>query len=167
MTFYLNGTILHGHNRLNFDMLLNPHSLAESIGLFQPQELKEFGSMISEHLEGEDTDHCWLVDDEQAILGAAYYAPEPFSERVWNLYFMGVNPSHQGQGRGSNLLKAVEQRLTEQGERLLLIETSGVGSFEATRAFYRKNGYDEEARIRDFYQPGDDKVIFRKVLNAS
>lgn len=28
-----------------------------------------------------------------------------------------------------------------------------------------QNGYDEEARIRDFYGAGDDKIIFRKSLN--
>lgn len=44
---------------------------------------------------------------------------------------------------------------------------SGLDSFELTRSFYRKNGYDEEARIRDFYRAGDDKIVFRKALDAS
>ena len=30
---------------------------------------------------------------------------------------------------------------------------------------YFKNGYDEEARIREFYQAGEDKVVFRKMLH--
>lgn len=47
---------------------------------------------------------------------------------------------------------------------MLLIETSGLAGFEAQRGFYRRCGYKEEARIRDFYQAGDDKVVFRKVL---
>ena len=34
-----------------------------------------------------------------------------------------------------------------------------------SRQFYCKNGYDEEARIREFYQAGEDKVVFRKVLH--
>ena len=54
--------------------------------------------------------------------------------------------------------------MTERGERVLLVETSGLPGFERTRAFYRKLGYDEEARIRDFYQAGEDKVVFRKAL---
>jgi hypothetical protein len=35
---------------------------------------------------------------------------------------------------------------------------------EKTRAFYLKCGYDLEARIRDYYTEGDDKVTFRKAL---
>jgi hypothetical protein len=55
-------------------------------------------------------------------------------------------------------------RWREKGERVLIIETSGVPSFEPTRAFYRNHGYAEEARIREFYGPGDDKVVFWKAL---
>lgn len=54
--------------------------------------------------------------------------------------------------------------LAARGERVLLVETSGLASFERTRAFYRKCGYDEEARIREFYQAGEDKIVFRKSL---
>jgi RimJ/RimL family protein N-acetyltransferase len=50
---------------------------------------------------------------------------------------------------------------------MLLVETSGLPDFERTRAFYLKCGYEEEAHIRDFYATGEDKVVFRKVLNAN
>ena len=148
------------------------YTLAEAIGLFQPDELEFFLEMMSEHLEGQLDDQCWIVDyekeddedDEESLMGAAYYAPEVFSQGVWNLHFIAVHPDHQGKGRGSSLLQYVEQFLMKQGERLLLVETSGMECFELTRLFYRKNGYDEEARIRDFYKPGDDKVIFSKAF---
>lgn len=52
-----------------------------------------------------------------------------------------------------------------RGGRMLLVETSGLPDFERTRRFYMKCGCEEEARIRDFYTTGDDKVVFRKVLN--
>lgn len=75
-----------------------------------------------------------------------------------------MQPDCQGQGRGAALIRYVEQTLTARGARLLLVETSGLPSFELTRAFYCKCGYDEEARIRDFYEAGDDKIVFRKAL---
>ena len=45
---------------------------------------------------------------------------------------------------------------------MLIVETSSLARFETAREFYRRHGYDEEARIRDFYGPGDDKVVFWK-----
>ena len=64
------------------------------------------------------------------------------------------------------MLAHIEDRLRSEDGRLLLIETSSGDGFELTRSFYRKHGYDEEARIRGFY--GDeDKVIFRKDLTAA
>ena len=64
-------------------------------------------------------------------------------------------------------MRHVEQALAARGGRVLLVETSGLPGFERTRAFYRKLGYDEEARIREFYQAGEDKVVFRKALGAA
>ncbi len=32
------------------------------------------------------------------------------------------------------------------------------------RSFYRKIGNEEEARIREFYSAGVDKIVFRKAL---
>jgi hypothetical protein len=49
---------------------------------------------------------------------------------------------------------------------MLLVETSRLPDFDHTRKFYIKCGYEEEARIRDFYATGDDKVVFHKVLDA-
>ncbi len=48
--------------------------------------------------------------------------------------------------------------------RLLLIETSSRPPYEIPRAFYRKHGYEVQARILDYYAVGDHKLIFGKVL---
>ena len=147
------------------DDITNLLALAEATGLFQTDELDDLNGMLSEHLShGSEGENCWIADDEDGLVGAAYYAPEQFAEGVWNLYFIGVHPQQQGNGRGTALLSYVEKDLAARGERLLLVETSGLDNFELTRTFYRKNSYEEEARIRDFYKTGDDKIIFRKAL---
>lgn len=61
-------------------------------------------------------------------------------------------------------MQAAEQRLRSLGQRILLVDTSSTDAFTLTRKFYTRNGYEEEARIRDFWSAGDDKVIFRKSL---
>ena len=97
-------------------------------------------------------------------MAAAYYAPEALTDGTWNLYFIAVREALKGQGLGSSLLQHVESGLRQNQQRVLLIETSGLDGFELTRRFYLKHGYSEEARIRDFYAAGEDKVVFWKGL---
>jgi hypothetical protein len=47
-----------------------------------------------------------------------------------------------------------------------VVETSSRPEYVATRAFYARRGYTEAARLRAFYAPGDDRVIFTKRLPA-
>ena len=141
-------------------------AIADAIGLFSPQE-EELGGMLAAYFDGNlGSDHFWITYDDGEPVGVAYYAPEQYADGTWNLYFIAVHPDRQGEGLGGKLLRYVEQTLTERGDRILLVETSGLPNFKQTRAFYRKNGYDEEARIREFYKAGDDKIIFRKALTA-
>ncbi|MGL4460733.1 MAG: GNAT family N-acetyltransferase [Planctomycetia bacterium] len=140
-------------------------SLGVSTGLFPPDGTDEVAGILDSVLDGNlGPDHVWLTDDEDGPVGTAYYAPEPMTEGVWNLYMIAVHPDRQRQGRGALLVRHVEQSLTTRGARLLLVETSGLAGFERTRAFYRALGFTEEARIRDFYKAGDDKIVFRKSL---
>lgn len=125
----------------------------------------------SSSLEPMNDEHTWIVleDDLEGVTGVAYFGPESHSDRVWNLYALAVTQHRQGDGRGSALVEWVEENLRSRGSdvaKLLLIETSSVESFAPTRAFYRKLGYVEEARVRNYYGDHDDKVIFWKDLTA-
>lgn len=63
-------------------------------------------------------------------------------------------------------MRHVEDDLRDRQQRLLLVETSGVPDFSLIREFYEKAGYHAEARVRDYYQAGDDMVLYRKDLTA-
>ena len=113
--------------------------------------------------------HHWLVSEaaDGTVLGAAYYAPEPFADRMWNLYFIAVSPIRQGSGIGGALIQRLESDLLERGPdhaQVLIVETSSTDQYALTRQFYPKHGFVEEARIRRFYGPDDDKVVFWKLL---
>jgi ribosomal protein S18 acetylase RimI-like enzyme len=143
-------------------------ALAAASGLFEPAQTAELAQMLDQHFNPEDENQeLWLTDDDHGPVSVAYVAPERMTEGTWNLYLIAVDPDRQRQGRGMALLNHIEHLLTARGERVLLVETSGVESFEYVRSFYRKSGYDEEARIREFYKAGDDKIIFRKALRKA
>ena len=80
----------------------------------------------------------------------------------------GGHPVHLTPGRaGTRLLAEVERRLGENAGRLLVVETSGRAAYAPTRAFYARRGYTEVARVRDFYAPGDDRIVFTKRLSPA
>jgi ribosomal protein S18 acetylase RimI-like enzyme len=142
-------------------------AVATASGLFEPSQTDELAQMLDQHFQATDSPDCWLTDDDDSPMGVAYAAPERMTEGTWNLYLIAVHPDRQRQGRGKALLAHVEQLLTARGERVLLVETSGTEDFEYVRKFYRHSGYEEEARIRDFYAEGVDKIVFRKQLSPT
>jgi GNAT superfamily N-acetyltransferase len=143
----------------DFDTLI---ALATASGLFEPDQTEILAGMLRSPNEND----VWFTDDDgSGPVGVAYMAPEKMTYGTWNLYWIAVHPDRQRNGRGKAILDHVENWLIGRGERILLVETAGIDEFEYVRNFYAKNGFEAEARIRDFYDSAVDKVVFRKVLN--
>jgi ribosomal protein S18 acetylase RimI-like enzyme len=124
------------------------------------------GAMMAGYLAGEDA--LWIVAEAGArITGFAFSQVEQLTEGTYNLRAMAVVADLRGTGIGSRLLAESEQLLAATGGRILLVETSSTPDFDATAAFYRNRGFTAEARIRDYWAAGDDKLIFRKALQPS
>ena len=96
--------------------------------------------------------------------GYVCYGPTPLTQGVFDLYWIVADPAVQGQGFGRHLIEYVEGDIVKRGGRMLLIETSSQDSYGGTIRFYKKAGYKLEARIKNFYRIGDDKLVFSKEL---
>ena len=120
--------------------------------------------MISDYFNNENSNDLWLTYEDNQPVAIAYCAPERMTEGTWNLLLIAVHPDYQGKGYGTSILHYIEQMLAARRERLLLIETSSLDNFVRSQAFYLKCGYEKEAQIREFYQAGEDKIVFRKLL---
>jgi ribosomal protein S18 acetylase RimI-like enzyme len=97
-------------------------------------------------------------------LGYAAWGQAPLTERTFDLYWIAVAPAAQGRGVGRALLTLVERAVAARGGGNLYIETSSRAVYARTRRFYVEAGYPRVARLRDFYAPGDHKVMFCKVI---
>lgn len=135
--------------------------IAETTDLFPAEMLDD---MIAGYLDASKPDIWFVAVDDDGPVGFGFCEPERMTEGTWNLLAIGVLPAHQNRGVGAAMLRYLEDLLRQREARILLVETLGTAEFERTRDFYRRNGYGEEARIRDFYTAGGDKVIFRKAL---
>jgi len=104
------------------------------------------------------------VDDEDASIGYICFGKRPLTQGTYDVYWIAVDPSLQGNGIGKKLMKFAEQKIKEKGGNLILVETSSQEKYLKTRLFYKACGYEEIARIRDFYIKGDDLTIFAKYI---
>jgi ribosomal protein S18 acetylase RimI-like enzyme len=63
------------------------------------------------------------------------------SDDTRNLYLIALHPKYQRAEIGSKLVKNVEDALIRQSGRIMLVETSCLPKFEATKLFYSKYGF--------------------------
>ena len=101
-----------------------------------------------------------------SLTGYACYGATPGTDRTYDLYWLAVDPAHQGSGLGSALLAEVERRVADRAGRMVVVETSGRDGYDAARRFYGAHGYEVTARLRDFYAPADDRVVFTRHLGT-
>jgi ribosomal protein S18 acetylase RimI-like enzyme len=143
-------------------------NLTVAAELFPPEESGIVQQMMADYFATKaDSGHACLVDEHDGqLIAVAYYEPLTATDRTWELTMIGVDRGHHRHGVGTRMLRAVEDDLRDRGQRLLLIETSATPAFDRARAFYLSRGYDEEARVRDYYENGDDMVLFRKALTT-
>jgi ribosomal protein S18 acetylase RimI-like enzyme len=117
--------------------------------------------------EPSDYEFVAAFDDAGSLAGYGCYGATPGTDGTYDLYWIAVDPAHQGQGVGSALLAEVERRVGARSARMLVVETSGRDGYEAARRFYGAHGYEVTARLRDFYAPADDRVVFTRHLGRS
>lgn len=141
---------------------------------FSPDEVEVALELIDSTLAG-DSDYEVLVaaeahatdHDRPNVVGYVCFGPTPMTEGTFDLYWIAVRPSLKGKGVGRALALAMEQELARRGARLVRVETESSTSYDATRAFYDKLGYERAAVFAGFYRPGVDLVTYRRVVTPN
>ncbi len=105
-----------------------------------------------------------MVDDQDLAIGYICHGPTPMARGTFDLYWIAVDPDFQEQGAGSKLLSFLEEGVKARGGRMILADTSTVPQYEKTQRFYVRNGFQQVARIPDYYHPGNDRITFCRRL---
>ncbi len=140
-------------------------SLLAATAMFNPEEISIAVSLLA---EPDDAGYRFLfLDNDKGAVAFACYGHIPGTDRSYDLYWIAVDPLYQGHGLGRQLLAEVERSVRAAGGERLYVDTSGRQQYAPTRKFYLSADYHMAAELRDFYRPGDDKIIFCKILGPS
>ena len=105
-----------------------------------------------------------VSEGEGKVEGYYCIGPTPATDGTYDLYWIAVDPALHGKGVGKRLDEHARDLVRQMGGRLLIAETSSQPKYEKTRSFYIGRGYQELARIREYYRPGDDLVVYGRYL---
>jgi ribosomal protein S18 acetylase RimI-like enzyme len=143
-------------------------AIAERTDFFNEEEVQCVADIWQSYLAlgTEVSGYTFYVDKDAGTLrGFVCVGPRSLTDRVYDLYWIAVDPAAQRLGVGKRLLERAEASVREKGGRILVIETSGTEKYSGTRAFYLSMNYLHEATLRDLYANGDDLCIYTKRLS--
>jgi ribosomal protein S18 acetylase RimI-like enzyme len=138
----------------------------ESSGYFHPQEIIVALELVDEALKkGNESGYYFITARvEDRIAGYICYGPIPMSFNRWDIYWIAVADRFRGKGIGGRLLAKTENHIRILGGKRAYIETSSSQLYAPTRRFHEKQGYVLEAVQKDYYNDGDDRCLYVKVL---
>src|SRR5947209_7051704 len=127
-------------------------AITQGTGLFLPIDLEALDSVLSAyHEENADAGHrCFTYEDNGQVIGFVYYAPAAMTDRTWYLWWIVVSKQIQAKGVGGQLLKQAEDGARAETGRLMMVETSGLPTYDLTRKFYIKHGYEVAGVLKDY-----------------
>jgi ribosomal protein S18 acetylase RimI-like enzyme len=160
------------NGRLKYRSRPRPEDLAAlralviATAVFYPRELSVAIELLAERLRlGAKSGYSFFFAEHAGeIVGYCAWGAVPLTRASYDLYWIAVAPAWQGRGVGRALMKRVEDAVARRGGGGLYIETSSRKVYSRTRRFYREAGYEQAARLPDFYARGDHKIVFRKWL---
>jgi len=140
--------------------------IVESSGYFSREEIAIAVELIDERIARGDASgyHFLFADSASGMLGYTCFGPIPGTRSGWDLYWIAVRRDAQGQHLGRELLEITERAVQAAGGTRLYAETSSRDQYEPTRAFYLRRGYTVAAQLPEFYGPGDDKLVYSKLI---
>ncbi len=140
--------------------------IVASTGFFSRAEVALALELVDERLsKGAPSGFHFLVaENKTGIVGYTCFGPIPATRHSYDLYWIATEASYRGIGIGKVLMSRTEELIAGRGGKNVYIETSGRSQYRPTRAFYKACGYRRTACLKDFYAPGDDKIIYVKIL---
>lgn len=140
--------------------------IVDSTGFFRADEIKVAVELVTEKLaQGAGSSYRFQFAEISGVaIGYTCYGEIPCTIGSYDLYWIAVHEEYRKSGIGRQLLAHTEASIAALGGRAVYIETASCEKYQPTRHFYTRNNYDLVATLNDYYSPGDDKLIYVKIL---
>jgi len=138
--------------------------IVESTNFFYDHEVEVAVELVTERLShGESTGYYFVFAELEGVTAAySCFGPIAMSKTSFDLYWIATHNDFRGKGIGKKVLEETCLEARKMGCKILIAETSGLEHYTPTRAFYDSNKFVLEARLKNFYDEGDDKLIYTK-----
>lgn len=136
-------------------------SMAE---VFIPEEVERSGSCISERLiRGIESGYYFVfAESDLVVVGFTCFGPIADTVASYRLFQVAVRNDFQRKGIGAGLLSETEKHITTMSGRRLFVEFSSRAVLEPASLFFQNQSFIPEASLKDFFDEGDDKLIYAK-----
>jgi len=135
-----------------------------STGFFYDHEVEIAVELVEERLNlGEVTGYYFVFAEVDGVTAAySCFGPITMSKTCFDLYWIATHNDFRGKGIGKKLLEETFREARKMGCKIIIAETSGLPHYAPTRGFYDSTSFVLEARLKDFYDEGDDKLFYTK-----
>jgi ribosomal protein S18 acetylase RimI-like enzyme len=136
--------------------------IVESTKFFHDYEVEVAVELVIERLhEGDKSGYNFVFAEVDGVVaGYSCFGLIACTKSSHDLYWIVTHDDFRGKGIGKKLLEETYKEARKMGATSLYAETSAKEQYAPTRHFYDKNSFTLEARLKDFYDEGDDKLIY-------
>ena len=121
---------------------------------FLPYALRQFINLFP--------DGFFVAEHNGSLVGYTVIGVKPCSKEAW-LISACVSTAHQKAGIGTKLLTACNDYCQSAGISSCQLTTDADN--QGAIKFYERFGFQQESEFRDYYEPGDHKVLMRKTYS--
>lgn len=117
-------------------------------------------------LDSSDEDNYVAVDGSAGeVAGVVGFSPDKYgTPDIYWINWLYVDNRLRRAGIGSKLLDFIIDRVRSRKARKLYLDTSSDPIYDAAIALYDRFGFQIEGRLKDYYDPNEDYLIFGLVL---
>jgi ribosomal protein S18 acetylase RimI-like enzyme len=138
-------------------------AIARRAGVFTGEEEASVFELFDAHLHSSDSGYEWFsARADGRVVGFACFGPTPLAQGAYDLYWICTDRDFPGRGVGRALFAALDEEIRKRRGRLMMIWTGGGADYSPASKFYKSMGCELSARIRDYYKPGEDMIVFVK-----